>query len=87
MSSESQAQLNAVLAFCSAINASDVNSIAHLLSDESFSHKYLPSTMGPESQGTRDKAQTLAVFKGTFENVVEHMGVRMFKAASLPVVG
>ncbi|KAI0684395.1 hypothetical protein C8Q76DRAFT_788691 [Earliella scabrosa] len=58
----------------SAINASDVAAIALLLSDETFAHRYMPSTMGPESVGSRNKAEILAVFKGTFDKVMDHMG-------------
>ena len=71
-----EAQLSTVHAFVRAINTSDVSGIASLLSDESFTHRYMPSTMGPEAIGSRNKEETLAVFKGTFDNVVEHMGVR-----------
>ena len=72
----SQSQVDAAYALCRAINASDVSAIAVLLSDVSFSYRYLPSTMGPEAAGVRDKAQILDVFRGTFANVVDHMGVR-----------
>ena len=54
-----------------AINASDVAAIALLLSDETFSHRAMPSTMGPESVGSRNKAETLTVFKGTFDKVMD----------------
>ena len=73
----SQTQLDAVHGFIRAINASDADAIAPFLSDESFSHRYMPSTMGPESVGSRNKAETLAVFRGTFDKVVDHMGVRL----------
>ena len=70
-----EAQLETIYAFCRALNARDVDKIATLLSDESFTHKFLPSTIWPETQGTHDKAKALAVFKGSFDNVVDFMNV------------
>ena len=73
----SASQLHVVHRFIQAINASDTKAIASLLSDESFSHRYMPSTMGPEAVGSRNKADTIAVFEGTFDKVVDNMGVRL----------
>ena len=70
----SKSQLDAIHSLIRAINSCDVEGIASLLSEDA-THRYMPSTMGPEAVGVRDKAGTLAVFKGTFENVVQHMGV------------
>ncbi|TFK51532.1 hypothetical protein OE88DRAFT_1558220 [Heliocybe sulcata] len=72
MTTPEQRQLHSATRFCEGLNTADVPLIATLLSDSpEFTHRYMPASLGPAARGTRNKAETLDLFKITFEKTVQ----------------
>ena len=72
------AQLQTCLRLCTALNAASLPQIQSCLSSSPhFTHRYLPRTLGAAAQEARNFDDTMAVFKDTFESVVQRMGIEL----------
>ena len=71
------AQLQTCLTFCKALNTADLSTIRSCISPTNIIHRYIPRTLGPAAEGTRNFDETMTLFAATFESVVQRMGIEL----------